>query len=856
MKRLWALVFFTVLLVGVLGVFNTSKVHAQSIDRQTETGNIINKRGSYDYYIGVITGLHNAALDAFRANASRDTTTISLKAQQDYTTVAQRNFDAYLAAFNAEKARSTSTVDAQIKGIQAWIASRDLGSNLQITRSYNVSSPYRSAYEQYGRKVQDAANAAEQIKRGIIDAGSEEAAVQTSTSTITNAAAGNRNVTGTVMDSSPNACSLLNGNLVGCIDQLFGWIIKHTFLRIAEFFLYLTANLLNLAIKLSIFDFAKIASDGLYPTWVVIRQIISLFVVFAGLYLGFLYIIGKEETFQKYVGWLILFALFVNFSYPFTRMLVDVSNIVSLNVYSAALGPEVLTAGSGSQGAGDILTAKLNIADMKNNIGTPEGTDPKATSSTAGSLAGVIFFLYAAYIFFMATAIIVVRAAVLVFLIVASPLLLIDSVVPKLGDLAVKMREMFFKQLVVAPVFMIMLALTLKFMDVFKVAGASGGVGLYFNMFIMLIMLHIMLRVTKEVAGSAGQAATNFMGKVGGFGLGVASGGVGVLARGSIGAAAARLRDSDRLKNMQDSRIGRGLYGLTNSLAQSSFDTRNIGMVNRGMASAGMGMGAGSKMTYDRNFKQKEAEIRTRSSYIKDANVRERYLDQQTKTVGSVAQRGFLKAVGLKGDNKRSDAQIIRDKILSNRDDLWKRYSAFKDEDKKRDFLDAQSKDVQDYINAKEATLLSQTPDGAAPAPTEPIEGAATSSTAATQAVASGGIDTSYVDMAEGRSPMGQKVVEAVNAIPREELPKASERRTLENPNQNKEETISEQDIHKKSFEEIAADAAKKRADRLKEAQQAIDRGEGVVAQAASASSSSSSGGSSATASSEDTATA
>lgn len=653
MKRLGVYAFILTSATMLAGIMFQAQVYAATIPPQ----------GTYDYFNGIISDLHTAANTALNDAATKDPSATSKKATEDIKKVAQKNYDAYTAAFNTEKAKSSASsvpADAQIKGIQAWIASMNDQNNLVITRAYAGSQ--KTAYDQYARKVQDAMTAAIQIKNNTIAAGSNEAAVQTDASTITNAAKGNTNTTAQVKDPAPvGKCSLvLPSNISACIDEGFTWLVKNTILQLAGFLVWLSANMLNFAIQTSVLDFAKWAPNSLYPIWIIIRQIVSLAVVFAGLYLGFMYIIGREDTLGKYMGWLVMFALFVNFSYPITRALVDISNIVSLNVYQAAVGSEPLSGESNST-AGGLIMSKLGLQGLVASataVETKQAGFVNQINSTPAAVLAVVFVAYAAYVLFMATAIIAVRTAVLVFLIVASPILLLDAVIPKMGDVAVKMRKIFFEQLIVAPVFMIMFALTLKFMDVFQSTGgplsgsgasasainASGAdsIKVFFGILMMLIMLHIMLKVTKSVAGAAGELATKTMGKVGGFGLGLASGGTGLLARGTIGAAASRMQNSAWMDKLQGSRTGRGLYSLTGSLAQSSFDSRNIGMVNRGMASAGMGMGKGSTQTYEKRYTEKEKSFNNKYESIKDDKARADYYDTTKNGVRSRIGRTLL----------------------------------------------------------------------------------------------------------------------------------------------------------------------------------------------------------------------
>ncbi len=710
MKRLGFFACSIVLVLSILWVAQPSTVFAQGIDRQTESGAIANTQGSYSYFSNqgiaildaTIKSLEDTkkAVDALTNEPNKATISATLAKN---IKVFQDEKATYTASFAQSQGVGLSPVKAAIQANVAAEAKFQSGwgaltvQEKQEPRANGIIRTYTTQWAQLLTQ-------AKQIEAGTITAGSAEA---NSLGNATAVSTAGESSSGIVAANDTKKCtSLFNASIVDCIDAGFAWLVKNTFLQIAGFLAWLAANMLNFAIQISVLDFAKWSPTSLYPIWVIIRQIVSLVVVFAGLYLGFMYIIGREDTFGKYIGWLAIFALFVNFSYPVTRALVDVSNIVSLNIYSSAVGSEALGSNfgsdittSGGNTAGSLIMNRLGLTDLFVSA-TKTDTGSGFTSrinSTPGALVAVVFALYAAYVLFMATALLVMRAAVFAFLIVASPLLLVDAVVPKLGDVAVKMRKMFFEQLIVAPVFMIMLALTLKFMDVFQTAGgplASGGaenVKIFFNILMMIVMLHIMLKVTKAAAGTAGEMATNAIGKVGGFGLGVASGGAGLLARGSVGLAAARLRDSGMMDKMQGSRTGRGLYSLTNSLAQSTFDTRNIGMVNRGMASAGMGMGKGTTQTYDKDFEARDLAMKKKYGSIKDASAREGYIAQKTGSLGSTGQRAVLLG------GAKSDAQKTADSIKEDEDKLVKAYGRKKDGDKE-EYLESLPANVQERI--------------------------------------------------------------------------------------------------------------------------------------------------------------
>lgn len=454
-----------------------------------------------------------------------------------------------------------------------------------------------------------------------------------------------------VKKAADETCSFFpTARITACVTEGVTWIIKNIFVNIAGFLLWLTANMFNQAVLVGILEFSKWAPDTLYPIWIIVRQIVSLAIVFVGLYLGFLYILGREDKFEKYIPWVVIFGLFVNFSYPIARTAIDVSNIISLKVYTSALGNQVLNNRDifSQSNAGAIIVNRLGLqgliasaVDKKDSTVNLFGS----VDSVPGALLTVVYVLYSAYIFFMVSAIIIFRTAALIFITIASPLLLIDSVIPVLGDKAQELRKIFFAQLAVGPVFMIMLAITLKFLEVFssgplneglRGTGNVGTVATFFNILMMLIMLHIMITVTKKISGSVGDYATNAMGKVGGFGLGVATGGVGLLSRRAIGSrAAAKLQDREWVNSKQNSFMGRRMYDLTTSLANSSFDLRNSSVVAGGMQKAGfskgllgmggMGQGNALKGGYAQVSEEKLKKIRTVGDRIKTTYERDIY---------------------------------------------------------------------------------------------------------------------------------------------------------------------------------------------------------------------------------------
>jgi hypothetical protein len=532
----------------------------------------------------------------------------------------------------------------------------------------------KSLTTQYNQCITDAGNDAQKKANceSLNTAAKEATSVAASTLTNADVSKIQKDTADKLRVEPVKDCGNILTNFWGCVNQGLVNFIKIFLLNIAGFLLWVSANMLNYSIKVGILDFARWAPDTLYPIWIVVRQIVSLFVVFAGLYLGLMYIIGKDEKFEKYIPWVVIFALFVNFSYPLARTAIDVSNVVSLNIYTGAVGTSVLT-GDQKNTAGAIIMQRLGLEKLvtsatENNASTDMVT---GISSPAGALMAIIFVLFSAYIFFMVTWLIIARTAVLIFLTIASPILFVDSVIPKLGDVAMKLRKMFVEQLFVGPVFMIMLALTLKFLEVFNLSKTSpSGSGTFdttivefFNITMMLIMLHIMRKVTMSTAGSIGETVSGYMGKVGGFATGgaagLAMGGAGFLARGTMGRAAAAVRDSKWVTNNQNGILGRHAYNMTNSIAKSSFDARNSSYVQTGAKKLGMGLGMGSKMGFEERTEARDKERVDRlklvgtykkNTYNDDGTIKNKKGSVDTSEEAQKARQEYItSAAGIKG---------------------------------------------------------------------------------------------------------------------------------------------------------------------------------------------------------------
>ncbi len=612
MKRLGILAFIVAFSLSIFGGFSTiKKVFAE------DTYDSISAQVIAD--IDATQKKFDAKKNDIDARAAAGTVSLKDAKQYEYnyskyTSVLNNTKSAYISVVDASKKANMPTYEGQAKAVS--MANNILGTeesrisavlNSEHRRIFSqLSSEFNLKYDLY-RKQASGINI---DPDGVLTASSTDRLQNVSPDTVKTPV-----IEGQV---TKNLCAFFSWSLGDCINEGVTWLIKNTLLQIAGFLVWLTANMFNYAVQIGILQFSDWAPTTLYPIWILIRQIVSLVVVFAVLYLGGLFMLGDENgKFEKIIPWLVMFALFVNFSYPLARTAIDISNIISLKVYASAVGNDALTKDSkvsfNSNNAGSLIMDKLGLQGLVTSA-TSDGSAATGllgatVNSIPGALLAVVFVLYTAYIFFMVTLLMIVRTVSLVFIIVASPLLLVDSVIPLLGEQAKKLRQIFIDQLLVGPIFMIMFALTIRFLDIFSIRGKGTinglGMGLsdgnsivtFFNLLMMLIMLHVMLTVTKETSGKLGAWGSGMLGTVGGFGVGTAFAGAGLLARQTIGRGALAVQNSEWVKNNRDGAVGRAVHRSTSAVANSSLNMMKSGVVagamkNLGM-STGMGMGIG-----------------------------------------------------------------------------------------------------------------------------------------------------------------------------------------------------------------------------------------------------------------------
>lgn len=267
-----------------------------------------------------------------------------------------------------------------------------------------------------------------------------------------------------VMAAGANVASCFTGlsiSVGACVTEFAAWT-GNLVLTASSFLIILAGSLLNFSLKLTL-DIGRLTNNvkAIENTWVVIRNLSSIFIIFTLLYTSILTILdmGKANI-KELVGKVVLAGLLINFSLFFTKAAIDASNLVSLRFYSA-IAPEYMT--STDAGLSKIFMGSLKLQNIYHPDNTALAAGAKSEAETFISIAiatygGAILMLFAAISFFAAAVAFAIRTAVLILLMAFSPVYFVGMIFPELKkDVADEWLNMLTGQLIFMPVYLLLM---------------------------------------------------------------------------------------------------------------------------------------------------------------------------------------------------------------------------------------------------------------------------------------------------------------------------------------------------------------------------------------------------------------
>ncbi len=362
------------------------------------------------------------------------------------------------------------------------------------------------------------------------------------------------------------SCDSFIGNGFKCAVAKFFYYIVYTTVGTL---LTIAAAFLDVVINTTILKFSDwiTAVTGVRVAWTILRDVMNITFIFMLLYASISMILGngKEKGIIKGV---IVAGLFINFSFFFTSVIIDVSNVPTVEMFKGiqrigekykgapVLGDTLATA----DGITNVFMQGLGVQTQSEKGLSPDGED--VDSHIFQQLVfSTIAILVIAFVFFAMAFLLLGRFIILLILLITSPISVMGGVLPQLAEHSKKWWKTLIDQAVFAPIMMLFMLVTALIVSnpSFKeglTLGAdkavvnvpfSDGIAGMINYAIVIGLLVTGMVTAKKSAGGASKALTDFATKTAGkaaFGLG---------ARGlqnTVGLAGSKLGSSALLSNI------------------------------------------------------------------------------------------------------------------------------------------------------------------------------------------------------------------------------------------------------------------------------------------------------------------
>jgi hypothetical protein len=392
-------------------------------------------------------------------------------------------------------------------------------------------------------------------------------------------------------------------------------VIAFILLKVTGVILWMAGTMFNAAISISIIHMKSFV-DGttvINEAWTVIRDLVNMAFIFVLLYIAISTILGMGKDTKKALVGLIIAALLINFSLFFTKIVIDASNIVALQFYSAIIGADEIANQRGENDLGDKIkrgtdrglsnvfsqavgiSGTFNPQASANSIQANqfhEGFDAsKLTDSNNFATIGIIgslFLLIMAFVFFVGAFLFITRFVILILLMVASPIAFVGLMLPQFKKAGSKWWKTLLDQAFFAPAFMILMYLVALIVtsEGFKQMSAGenlsnafigqGSIVIVLNFVIVIVLALAAITISKSMMGGVSSGAVNWATKAGGkLSFGVA----GAIGRQTVGRAAyATTQSTGFQKFSRTIPLGRHLYSGVKGISGASFDARSTGL--------------------------------------------------------------------------------------------------------------------------------------------------------------------------------------------------------------------------------------------------------------------------------------
>ena len=233
---------------------------------------------------------------------------------------------------------------------------------------------------------------------------------------------------------------------------------KYLFYTIFVFFGWLTS------VAVTIFGFytdpetmGLLNRSSVYEMWKFIRDFFNLFFILTLLYVAFKIVFQIDKDYKKMLLSLLLAALYINFSFPVSRALIDMTNVPMYFFANQMM--------SDPSKPGESFGTALRASQLK-GILVPDsiGYSNLGAIDTSRLLAAVIFLFLFSITLLVLAILFANRVVFLIILVIFSPIGFAAFVFPGMGDWSKKWWEHFWKNALFGPAAMLGLLIATRFL--------------------------------------------------------------------------------------------------------------------------------------------------------------------------------------------------------------------------------------------------------------------------------------------------------------------------------------------------------------------------------------------------------
>ena len=209
-------------------------------------------------------------------------------------------------------------------------------------------------------------------------------------------------------------------------------------------------------------DTGILNKKSVYEMWKFIRDFFNLFFILVLLYTAFTIVFQVAKDYKKALLSIVLAALFINFSFPVSRFIIDVGNVP---MYFFA--DQIIQATQKST-VGTAMGAVLGTSQLDKLL------LPKGDGEDVSNILVAIVFMFIFSITLLVLAVqFVFRFIGLIILVIFSPVGFAASIIPGMEKYASMWWDKFIQYVLFGPAAMLMLLIAIRFMVEIKIDGTS-----------------------------------------------------------------------------------------------------------------------------------------------------------------------------------------------------------------------------------------------------------------------------------------------------------------------------------------------------------------------------------------------